>query len=170
MFFYLYRLFARRRGGQPVRPAEPSAPQTPRPSAGELGRSDLADETEAFLHGTLAELLAANRGPLAAWMVLNRICHGDSVEIYDAAAGDGVRAPMPGVSSAYHQMWNAAQRTLALRVLEAAHDAAQLRQLQHDVLVPLELQLVARSRNEPLTFVQVVDATLEALDHHPIDH
>jgi hypothetical protein len=170
MFFYLYRRFARRRGGRSVRSAEPPAPQTPRPSAGELGRSDLADETEAFFQGTLAELRAANRGSLAAWMVLNRICHGDSVELYDAAAGDVARAPMPGVSSAYHHMWNAAQRTVALRVLEAAHDAAEIRQLQHDVLVPLELQLVARSRNEPLTFVQVVDATIEALDHRQIDH
>ena len=166
MFFDHFRRRTSRRSGPAVRPD--SAP--PRPSAGEPSWSELADETEAFLHGYLAELRAHNDEPLAAWMVLNPICHGDSAELFDIAAGDIGRTVLSGCSSAYHQVWNTTQRNLALRVLETAHDAAGVRELQQHVLVPLELRLITRSRTEPLTFTQVLTATLEALDHHQIDH
>jgi hypothetical protein len=107
----IFHRFRRRpgRGGRALRPAGPPANPSPRPPTGELGRSELADETEAFLDGRLAELRAANGSP------------------------------------------------------------DEIRQVQHDVLVPLELQLITRSRDEPLTFAQVTAAVLDAIDHHYLD-
>jgi len=102
-------------------------------------------------------------------MVINRICHGDSVDIFDLATRVAWRNPLAGVSSTYQQVWTAAQSTLAGRVLEQALDPDEIRQLQRDVLVPLELQLITRSQDEPLTFAQVTAAALDALDHHHLD-
>lgn len=167
----IFHRFRRRpgRSGRALRPAEPPADPSPRPHAGELGRSELADETEAFLDGTLAELRAANDRPLAAWMVLNRICHGDSVDIFGLAADDISRAPLAGVSSAYHHVWNTVQRTIATRLLERALDPEEIRQVQRDVLIPLELRLIARSRDEPVTFAAVTADAIDALDHYQLD-
>lgn len=164
----IFHRFRRRTGrsGRFLRLAEPLASPSPRPPAGELGRSELGDETEAFLHGRLAAYRIANGGPLAAWMVLNRICHGDPVDIFDLATRVALRNPLVGVSSAYHQVWGTAQCAIATRLLVRALDPDEIRRLQHDVLVPLELQLITRSRDEPLTFAQVTAAAIEALDHH----
>ena len=156
--------------GPPLRPVEQPANPSPRPAAaGEPGRSELADEAEAFVHGNLAEIRAANGGSLAAWMVVNRICHGDAVELYDLAAGAVSRTPLAGVSPSYHQIWNTAQRAMATRLLERAHDAEAIRQVQHDVLIPLELRLIALSHDEPLTFARVVADTVDAIEHAPLD-
>ena len=51
----------------------------------------------------------------------------------------------------------------------ATFDPDEIRRLQHDVLVPLDLRLVTRSQDEPLTFAQVTAAAVEALDHHHLD-
>jgi hypothetical protein len=157
------------RSGRALRPVGPPSPSPPRHPAGEPGRSELADETEAFLAGRLAELRSASGDPLAAWMILNRIAHGDSVDMFDMAVGQRRRTLLTGVPSAYHQVWSTTQSTIASRVLERALDTDEIRRLQHDVLVPLELELITRSHDEPLTFAQVTVAALDALDHHHLD-
>jgi hypothetical protein len=102
-------------------------------------------------------------------MILNRICHGDMAELYEMAGGDLDRASLRRASSAYRRMWNRAQRNLATRLLAASRDETGIRQVQDDVLLPLELSLVTRSHDELLTFWQVVDAACEALDHHELN-
>ena len=82
------------------------------------------------------------------------------------AAGD---ASLPRVASSYRRVWNTAQSTIAARVLVVTFDPDEIRLLQHDVLVPLDLRLVTRSQDEPLTFDQVTAAAVEALDHHHLD-
>jgi hypothetical protein len=156
------------RSGRALRPVEVPAP-CPGRTADEPGRSELVDETVAFLEGRFAELRSANGGPLAAWMMLNRIGHGDSVDMFDMAVSQRRRTPLTGVSSAYHHVWSTAQRTVATRVLERALDPDEIRRVQRDVLVPLELDLVARSDDAPVTFAQVTAAALDALDRHHLD-
>jgi hypothetical protein len=65
-------------------------------------------------------------------------------------------------------VWTTAQRSLATRLLEKALDPDEIRQVQHDVLVPLELRLIALSRDEPLTFAQVVTDTVHAIEEAPL--
>jgi hypothetical protein len=163
-----FRLFhrgaARRSGGT----SEPPTPPRPCPSTDDDGWEP-ADEIEAFVHGSFAEHRAAKNGFLPAWVILNRVAHGNSAEIHATAAGlacTGSRSPTLN----FHQLWRAHQRDLARRLLECAHDAEGIRQIQHDVLIPLELELISRSATEQFTFVQILTAALEALDHHQLNH
>jgi hypothetical protein len=171
MRFRLFHRGATRSGGTVDQPAEPPVPSEPPPPSetDDTDRWEPADEIEAFVHGSFAEHRAAKNGFLPAWVILNRVAHGDLAEIHDTAAGLGCTGP-PSPSLNFHQVWKGPQRDLARRLLECAQDPDGIRQIQHDVLIPLELSLIARSATEQLTFVQVLAAALEALDHHQLDH
>ena len=129
----------------------------------------LAAVAEAFLEGDLAELLTGVGRPVAAWTMINRLAHSDVGEVCDLAAGDVSRAPLAGVSSGDHRVWSSAQQALALRLLGITRDPDELRQVRCDVLIPLELRLVALSRGERLTVGRVVADTVAALDHQRLD-
>ena len=92
----------------------------------------LAEECQAFLDGTYAELAYASDAPVPVWAWMNLLAHGTEAELRDAA-----RALGEGDS------WHQARAFLAGEVLEAIGPPhLTLVQLQHDVLVPLELDLL----------------------------
>ena len=126
----------------------------------------LADETEAFLNGSLTELRAAQLRPIAPWMIVNRLAHGDIADLRGLLDGKTSPISMVAVPRGYNQAWIMGERALALRLLEAGHDAAQIRRVQHDVLVPLELQLISESTTDLFTLGRVVADARDALDQH----
>lgn len=118
----------------------------------------LVDEIEAFLAGRLAEVLEAADRPVPPWVWLNRIAHGSLAEVRRTAA----EWQRVGADST----WRRARTFLAGEVLDQAPLPVNLRRLQHDVLVPLELQLATDC---PLAMrsQQLVSLVLTAIARHP---
>jgi len=154
--------FNRRRAAAGRRVERPTSPGDDGPSAG----SALADEVEAFLNGGLVELCAAQGSEVAPWMVLNRLAHGDLTQMQRLARGEAGAPSM----NAYNRAWAMAQASLALQMLASRPDRDDIRRIQSDVLVPLELGLVSQSNREPFTLGQVVAKARDALDRHRLDH
>jgi len=105
---------------------------------------ELVAETEAFLRGSIAELLDRPTGDgVPPWAWLNALAHGTLDDIRRAATdrADGSLSPQ----------WHHARSVLAAEVLAAA-GATSLAMIQAEVLVPLELRLASRNfaaRMEP---------------------
>jgi hypothetical protein len=90
----------------------------------------IAAECEAFLHGRYASLHVRAGRPMAAWVALNRVAHGDAAAIRAIAAGDVSDATAAGD-----------EQQVARALVAHAIDDADLARLQHLALVPLELWL-----------------------------
>jgi hypothetical protein len=142
-----------------------AAPSPPR-SDGEV----LADEAEAFVNGTLAELRAPELRSLAPWMILNRLAHADADGLRRLARGQVPPTAFAGTPRGFDQMWTITQRSLAVRVLAAGRDPEAIRRVQHDVLIPLELGLITRSKVEVYSLVGVVNETIATLDRYRLEH
>jgi hypothetical protein len=124
--------------------------------------SGLSDEVEAFLTGHLVEHLAARHEPVPVWAVLNRLAHADSNELrslVEGFASDWVIHP-----SVAPPRWLASERFIAGQLLARAATQEELVQIQRSSLIPLELQLIERSKVGNLTPEQVLEAGAEALD------
>jgi hypothetical protein len=121
------------------------------------GSSELADECEAFLEGRYARWSLYHQRVTPAWAWLNQAAHGPWATLLEEAT----RAPSPVLPDG----WGAASHDIALAVVGAAADPAELGRLQHDVLVPLELDL-ARSEIDPALLpcelARLVSATVDA--------
>jgi hypothetical protein len=128
--------------------------------------SDLADEVEAFLTGRLAGHIAATGQAMPAWAALNRLAHADRSELMHFVEGvppDRLRHP-----SSAEAPWVATERFVAEHLLARAPTPTELARIQLAVLVPMELNLITRSRIDRLTAEQVLEAGAEALDtFHP---
>jgi hypothetical protein len=147
----LQRSAARRRSGQ-----RRSTRTSTELSAG--GEPHLADQAEAFVRGELAELLVTVGRPLPSWLALNRLGHASPQVLTRVARGQA------GVGAGTDPGWADDERALAVRLLNGRRDPDDVRRLQREVLVPLELRLIAESRVEPLTVGQVIRRAIEALD------
>jgi hypothetical protein len=140
-------------------PDEPASPER-----------QLAGETEAFLDGTLAELVAGRLRTLPPWMLVNRIAHGDIDELRGLVQGDTAPLTIVGAPAAYNRTWAMAQRSLVLHLLASGRAPDEIRRVQREVLVPLELQLITRSTTASLTLGSIVIEAVDALDQHRLDH
>ncbi|HUZ20248.1 MAG TPA: hypothetical protein VMU75_06740 [Acidimicrobiales bacterium] len=99
---------------------------------------ELGEDCAAFLVGRLAETHEARGVVVPVWAWANLLAHGSEEELAQAAASSpSAAAPNAG--------WRKARSYLAARVIAAAGTAASLGELQHRVLVPLELELAART-------------------------
>jgi hypothetical protein len=96
---------------------------------------ELGDECEAFLAGRYAERLLREGRSVPPWAWLNQAAHADADTILAAAGG------LPDDGNIV--LWTDAQATIATLVLAATAWGADLREVQHEVLVPLELELTA---------------------------
>jgi hypothetical protein len=94
---------------------------------------DLGDECEAFLAGRYAERLLREGRRVPPWAWLNQAAHADADTIL--AAADGL--PDDGEIL----LWTDARATIAALVGAATAWGADLREVQQEVLVPLELEL-----------------------------
>ncbi len=92
----------------------------------------LIDECQAFLDGRFAELAGADGGYVPVWAWLNQLAHGTEVELRSASAGLAERTG-----------WAQATAFLAGELLDIVDSGRMsLADLQHDILVPLELDVL----------------------------
>ena len=138
---------------------EPKAqPLPPHP----VWEAALSAETEAFLQGRLVEHLAAAGRPVPAWAILNKLAHAsphDLAELVDAIGTTG-RQP-----EARPPAWLVAQAWLASRLVRTSTEPDETSRLQRQLLIPLELSLIERSKTETLTPRHAITAASDALDH-----
>lgn len=122
-------------------PEVPSADQAGGPALDETAASLDVDDVAAYLAGRLVEYRSGRGRGVPAWAVLNKVAHADVDELAGLAdgAGDGRE---PG--------WLSAQRSLAADLL-AERDPPDVARIQRQVLVPLELWLIARSETETVS-------------------
>jgi hypothetical protein len=119
----------------------------------------LVSESAAYLGGTYAETCASQGKDVPRWAWTNLLAHG-SVEDLRRQAQALDRGLL------HTRAWLAARAYLATEVLDLVDRGAPLLALQHDVLVPLELGLMARAVVElsVLDWVLRVRAVLAASD------
>lgn len=119
----------------------------------EVGHDDalttgLSDEVEAFLHGTLAERHRyGSFAPVWTWM--NEVAHGDPAVVRDGAA-------RPDLED--EDIEGRTRSALARAVVGAMGDR-DIRELQRDVLVPLELRIIGTDLT-PRRLVELVGRAL----------
>ncbi len=108
---------------------------------------ELAEESEAFLSGRLAELLGSTHKPVEAWAWLNQVAHAEPERLQAIVA----KAHRPyfnlRLGGLRSRRWRWAVAQVASDLLSLANERPRaLRHLQTRALVPLELEL-ARSRD-----------------------
>jgi hypothetical protein len=164
--------FSRRRWTATGSPVEDRAHAAPHDEGAEpfTPERQLIDETEAFLRGTLAELLAGQLRSLPPWLLVNRLAHGDVDVLRRLVRGELPPLTIAAAHPGYGRAWMLAERLLVLRLLRSAGGPEEIRRVQRDVLVPVELELVRRSDTESLTLGAIVAGATAALDHHHLDH
>ena len=120
----------------------------------------VAGEVEAFLAGRLVEHLLATGRPVPAWSVLNRLAHGAFEDVTELAEpGDEFVAVRDGREAG----WRRGQRALAAHLVASPATPGDVADAQLEVLVPLELRLIKRSRFETITSRRVLEMAVEGL-------
>ena len=121
-----------------------------------VGCSVLANECSAFLNGTLAEYWDDKGLAVPVWAWTNLLAHGDEDRIADSVT-------RPRCARRMARNWSIARSYLALEILGLLDESLSLDELQCEVLIPLELDLSARSdvsRWTPTQWLEAVDAAL----------
>lgn len=144
---------------------EPHARHRTRPRRPTVGRwgeraraRELVDDCEAFLAGHYLARAAPRSLAVPAWVWSNVLAHGSTEDIRQTAA-EGATAD---------RGWRAARAYLAAELVELEARGQSLAQLQHDVLVPLELHLAARSDVQnwtPQRWAAAVRTSIDAYGH-----
>ena len=127
----------------------------------EAGNSILVTECEAYLNGTLAEYWDEMGVVVPVWAWTNLLAHGS-----EGLIGESVRRPHRSRRPA--RSWRTARSFLASEVLDLTDAQFTLTDLQGSVLIPLELEMAARSevsRWTPRRWVETVDRAIR--DQHP---
>ena len=122
----------------------------------EESNSILVTECEAFLKGTLAEYWDGRGLVVPVWAWTNLLAHGSEGLIGESVVRPS-RPRRPGRS------WRIARSYLAYQVLDLTDARFTLADLQTSVLIPLELEMAARSevsRWTPRQWVETVDRAI----------
>ena len=127
----------------------------------------LADETEAFLAGSLAELVAAQGRSLPPWLLINRLAHADLDELRRVARGQAAPVVVLDAPPSHDRAWALAEEALVMHLLSADSDPAEIRRIQREDLVPLELALIRFTTVQALTLGEILAETLDVIDEHP---
>lgn len=121
--------------------------------------SNVADDCEAYLHGGYAERRRLRGEPVPVWAWVNLLAHGTADELAEAARDGGVGP------------WSQARAFVAGELVDRAGiDGRSLEEFQSEVLVPLELRVLARPASARWQPDQLVAELLEALPEHPSHH
>ena len=123
-------------------------------SAASIAARVLADEAEAFLSGRLVEYYLERGQAVPAWAWLNAIAHRTDAQLAAMVlAGRPERVPLE------LGRWYDARLTLAVVVLDIArYSREEVSELQHDALIPLEIELAGASIPPHGLVQRVVDA------------
>jgi hypothetical protein len=126
----------------------------------------VADECETFLNGRLLDRFydQESPAPIPCWVWLSKLAHSTESEI--AALGIAYRKSM----RPEYACWERVISYLAGRIVVAAEaSGGSVASLQHDRLVPLELELMSPNRHVgPSTLLRMVVGALP--DGSPTDH
>ncbi len=122
----------------------------------QAGSSSLVSECEAFLNGTLAEYWEERGIAVPVWAWTNLLAHGAEPLI-----GECVTRQTP--SRRWVRSWRVARSYLANEVIDLVDSQCTLADMQSGVLVPLELEMAARSDVSRWTPRQWVDAVDHAI-------
>lgn len=118
--------------------------------------TELIDDCDAVLSGLFAEHLARRRRTIPAWAWLNLLAHGSGDQL------QGAGEALAGYPVLRH--WRDARAYLAHDVLETVgQTATTLRELQRDVLIPLELQMIGTDSGNRHTRPALISLVLTAL-------
>jgi hypothetical protein len=123
--------------------------------------SDIGDEVSAVLEGRVAAYYLRRGHPIPPWAVLNRLTHADWSELERLVEGNQPGHPQ---TEAPRVSWATAERFVAGHLLARAATPDRLRQLQLEVLVPVEMRLIDRSKVDRVTADEVLEAGADALD------
>jgi hypothetical protein len=125
---------------------------------------DLVSEAEAFVCGTYAEHQESLGRTVPSWAWVNCLAHGTEAELSELARDGGTWVETDNGSTAWHRMVS----FLAADVLTLARARDQsVSTMQHEVLIPLELDLATHTHSQRLGPAEVVNAALAALHGHP---
>lgn len=120
------------------------------------------DEFDAYLAGAYVNWLMRAHQSVPAWAWVNCLAHAGIVEL-DAMTRGIVPGAEPGVDAS---LWHHVVTFLAKEVLDRAEDGPALRELQRQVLVPVELRL-ADHWWDALAPIDVATIVLVALQNVP---
>jgi hypothetical protein len=124
--------------------------------------SDIGDEVSAILEGRAAAYFLSRGRPIPPWAVLNRVAHAEWSELVHLVEGN--QPDRPGSAGAPRVAWATTERFVAGHLLARAANPGRLREIQLEVLVPVEMRLIDRSKVDRLTADEVLEAGDEALD------
>ena len=122
-------------------------------SAGTVGATGLAEECEAYLCGSFAELQGSRRKPVEAWAWVNRVAHAEPGQLRALASGASAWwRPGVGRGRFRERYWRRAVSDIARELLNlAGENPKAVRRLQVRALIPLELELARRDSPYPVT-------------------
>lgn len=125
--------------------------------------SQLVRECSAFLTGTLAREHALHCEMVRDWEWVNLLAHGSVGQLQEVARD----RLLPPPTNPYDERWHGAVAFLAGELLRAIRNGSlSLDQVQHDVLVPLELEM-ANVGSRAASPVRTVRRVLEDLQLRP---
>ena len=115
---------------------------------------------EAFLNGTLAEYWERQGFTVPVWAWTNLLAHGSAEQIAESMV-------RPQRSRRIVRSWRIARSYMANELLEVTDGPRQLRAMQSDVLIPLELEMATLPAVRQWTPRQWVDAVDWAIRSQP---
>lgn len=118
---------------------------------------DVIDEAQRILTGHAVPDSRGARNDTAAWGAVNRLAHSTFADYQRLVA---LR------NDAHPGSWTATAGYLAVEVLGAAGDPGELLALQREVLVPLELRLLAGQVTAPTPARLAALVTRDLKGHH----
>jgi hypothetical protein len=128
----------------------------PEPPAAKATPSFVADAVEAYLAGRYLDHAEQAERPLHGWMALNRVAHADPPTLEEIAEAELPARAVPA--------WRHREQVLAQRLLAITDgDPDAIREIQTELLVPLELQLLDVHPAAERTLTASVDVALDAL-------
>lgn len=127
------------------------------PREGEVAPSasgnEIAEECEAFLSGSFADLQGSRHQPVEAWAWVNRVAHAEPEELRVLASRPAMwRGGALRKGGFRTRRWRRAVSDMASDLLSIAEGKPRMiKRLQGRALVPLELELAARGKRYPVT-------------------
>jgi hypothetical protein len=115
---------------------------------------------EAFLSGTLAEYWERQGFTVPVWAWTNLLAHGSAEQIADSVG-------RPQRSRRIARSWRIARSYMANELLEVTDGPRQLRAMQAEILIPLELEMATLPAVRQWTPRQWVDAVDWAIRSQP---
>lgn len=121
-------------------------------------KKDVCEEARRLLSGGSLAAYGRQRGA-PPWVALNVVAHADLAVLKQLTANCSGRHPAS---------WEAAAAYLASETMSVTATEKDLREVQRDVLIPLELELLSGSRRSPATPLELTTLVMGAITDHRV--